>query len=256
MDFSWISDANAWIGLLTLLVLEIVLGVDNVIFISILSGRLPADQRKKAFQLGLTLAVVSRLALLFSISWVLSLKKTLFVVGNMDVSGKELVLLLGGLFLLYKATKEIHAKLEGDDHGHEAKGAATMRSVLIQVLILDVVFSLDSVITAVGMVKQIEVMVIAILIAVGIMLFIAPKIGEFVEKHPTVKMLALAFLILIGVNLIAEGFGQHIEKGYTYFAMGFSVAVEMLNIQMGKKNKERALRLKNTPHVSDIPPAT
>lgn len=237
---AWFFEADTWIGFATLLILEIVLGVDNVIFISILSGKLPEDQRKKAWQLGLGLAMVLRLGLLGMISWIMSLKQELFNIAGRGVSGKDLILLFGGLFLIYKATKEIHEKLEGEAHEQKI-GTVTFQAVIIQILILDLVFSLDSVITAVGMVKHIEIMVAAVIIAVAVMLFLAEKIANFVHKHPTVKMLALAFLVLIGVTLIAEGTGNKIPKGYIYFAMAFSVGVEMLNLAV--KGKKQPVKL-------------
>jgi len=220
-------------GLLALVALEVVLGIDNIIFISIVSGKLPEELRKKARQIGIGLALITRLALLFSITWVMSLKADLFHFGNQGISGKDLVLIIGGLFLIYKSVHEIHHKLEGVSEEEGSKpAAASLRSAIIQILILDVIFSLDSIITAVGMVKHIEIMVISVLVSVVFMLIFAGKVSDFVEKHPSIKMLALAFLVLIGANLLGEGFGQHIEKGYTYFAMAFAVAVEMLNIKM------------------------
>lgn len=231
------ADPNLWIGLLTLTILEIVLGIDNIIFISILSSKLPVEQRKKARQLGLALALITRVLLLLSIGWVMSLTKPWLTIGHLELNGKNLILLGGGLFLIWKSVHEIHHKLEGHEEGNKNIKAATFSQVIIQILILDVVFSLDSVITAVGMVSQIPVMITAVIIAVGVMLVFAGPVSDFVEKHPTVKMLALAFLILIGVNLISEGVGLHIEKGYTYFAMGFAVAVEMLNLKLAKKGQ-------------------
>jgi predicted tellurium resistance membrane protein TerC len=240
MDFSWLSEPQTWIAFLTLLILEIVLGVDNIIFISILSGKLPPEQRKKAWQIGLGLALVLRLGLLFMISWIMGLKAELFNVMGQSISGKDLILIFGGLFLMYKAVKEIHEKLEGDEHEKKI-GEVTFTSVIIQILILDLVFSLDSVITAVGMVKHIEIMVAAILVAVAVMLVLAEKIANFVHKHPTVKMLALAFLVLIGVTLLAEGTGSKIPKEYIYFAMAFSVLVEVLNLKM--KGSKKVVKL-------------
>jgi predicted tellurium resistance membrane protein TerC len=228
-------DPNMWVALLTLTVLEIVLGIDNIVFISILSGKLPKEKQKKARQTGLALALITRILLLLSLSWVMSLTAPLFTVLQQEISGRDLILLIGGLFLIYKATTEIHEKLEGENHDTEIKGKASFSSVILQILILDVVFSLDSVITAVGMASHIEVMVAAVIIAVIIMLFAAESISKFVNQHPTVKMLALAFLVLIGVSLLAEGLDQHIPKGYIYFAMAFSVLVEMLNLRMKKK---------------------
>jgi predicted tellurium resistance membrane protein TerC len=233
----WLSDPQAWIGLLTLTVLEIVLGIDNIIFISILSGKLPAAQQAKARQIGLALAMIMRILLLLSLSWIIGLTQPWFTVAGFDVTGRALILIGGGLFLIAKSTHEIHNKLEGaDDHG-EVRAAPSMRSVLIQIILLDIVFSLDSVITAVGMVDQIGVMIAAVVIAVGVMMFSAAPIGGFVERHPTIKMLALSFLLLIGVNLIGEGLGFHIPKGYTYFAMGFAVFVELLNLKLRKQSK-------------------
>jgi predicted tellurium resistance membrane protein TerC len=228
-------DPNMWVALLTLTVLEIVLGIDNIVFISILSGKLPKEKQKKARQTGLALALITRILLLLSLSWVMSLTAPLFTVLQQEISGRDLILLIGGLFLIYKATTEIHEKLEGENHDTEIKGKASFSSVILQILILDVVFSLDSVITAVGMASHIEVMVAAVIIAVIIMLFAAESISKFVNQHPTVKMLALAFLVLIGVSLLAEGLDQHIPKGYIYFAMAFSVLVEMLNLRLKKK---------------------
>lgn len=230
-------DPNMWVALLTLTILEIVLGIDNIVFISILSGKLPLEKQKKARQTGLALALITRVLLLLSLSWVMSLTSPLFTAVGQEISGRDLILLIGGLFLIYKATTEIHEKLEGENHDTEIKGKATFSSVILQILILDVVFSLDSVITAVGMASHIEVMIAAVIIAVIIMLFAAESISKFVNQHPTVKMLALAFLVLIGVSLLAEGLDQHIPKGYIYFAMAFSVLVEMLNLRLKKKGK-------------------
>ncbi len=233
----WLSDPQAWIALATLTILEIVLGVDNVIFISILSGKLPADQQKKARNLGLAAAMVMRVLLLLSITWVIRLTNPLFTVAGHGISGRDLILLVGGLFLLGKATHEIHEKLEGEE-GHAAtRTVRSMTSVIAQIMVLDIVFSLDSVITAVGMVKDVGVMITAVVISVVVMLFSAAAIGDFVNRHPTVKMLALSFLLLIGMALIAEGLDFHIPKGYIYFAMGFSVLVEMLNIRIRKSFK-------------------
>lgn len=235
MEF--LSDPNVWIGLLTLTVLEIVLGIDNIVFISILSGKLPQENQKKARQLGLALALVTRILLLLSLNWVMSLTSPIFTIISQEISGRDLILLIGGLFLIYKATTEIHEKLEGENHDTEVKGRVTFSGVIIQILLLDIVFSLDSVITAVGMASHIGVMISAVIISVIIMLFAAESISKFVNNHPTVKMLALSFLVLIGVTLIAEGLDQHIPKGYIYFAMAFSVLVEMLNLRMKKKSK-------------------
>jgi predicted tellurium resistance membrane protein TerC len=230
------SDPNALVGLLTLTLLEIVLGIDNIIFISILASKLPADQQPRARRLGLAGAFVTRLGLLFSIAWIVKLTAPLFAVAGFEVSGRGLILILGGLFLIGKATFEIHGKLEGEHDPGGSKGvAASMGAVVAQIMVIDIVFSLDSVITAVGMVDSVWLMVIANVIALFIMLVSASGIANFVERHPTVKMLALSFLVLIGTNLVAEGFGQHIPKGYTYFAMAFSVAVEMLNLRLRAK---------------------
>ena len=234
----WISDPQAWIGFGTLTVLEIVLGIDNVIFISILASKLPREQQSKARYIGLGLAMLMRIALLFSLSWIVRLTEPLFSVLGQEISGRDLVLLIGGLFLIAKATHEIHERLEGEEGEASAKVAPSLRSVLLQIMILDIVFSLDSVITAVGMVDQLGVMVAAVVTAVAFMMIFARPVSDFVEQHPTVKMLALSFLILIGVSLVAESFDQHIPKGYIYFAMAFSVLVEMLNLRAKTKRAE------------------
>jgi predicted tellurium resistance membrane protein TerC len=241
LDFSWLANPQAWIALLTLCVLEIVLGIDNIVFISILVNKLPVEQRPRAQRFGLTLAMVARVTLLFLIGWVMSLTKPLFDVLGHTFSGKDLILLLGGLFLIYKATKEIHEKLEGDPQ-HAIKGMAgvTFGAVLVQIAILDIVFSLDSVITAVGMVQYVSLMIIAVIVAVAFMMLFAGKVSNFVNDHPTVKMLALSFLLLIGTALIGEGLHFHIPKGYIYFAMGFSVVVEMLNLRSASARKRAA----------------
>ena len=231
--FEWITDPQIWIAFVTLSALEIVLGIDNIIFISILANRLPVEQRAKARNLGLGLALVSRLALLFSIVWIMGLTAPLFTVMGNEISGRDIILIVGGLFLIGKAVFELHHKLEG----HEAtagpkKAVATMGGVLVQILLIDIVFSLDSVITAVGMVDVIGVMVAAMILAVTVMLLSAGPLSRFIERHPTITVLALSFLIVIGVNLVAEGLGQHIPKGYTYFAMAFAVIVEMLNLKV------------------------
>lgn len=230
--FDWVSQPEAWAALGTLTVLEIVLGIDNVVFISILTGKLPPEQQPKARQLGLFLAMGMRIALLFSLTWLMGLEDALFSPFGHPISGRDLILLVGGLFLVAKATHEIHQKLEGHEGEKSVRIAPSFGSVLIQILLLDIVFSLDSVITAIGMANQIVVMVIAVMIAVGFMMIFSGPLARFVEKHPTVKILALSFLLLIGANLIAEGFGTHIPKGYTYFAMAFSVFVEMINLQV------------------------
>jgi predicted tellurium resistance membrane protein TerC len=235
----WLSDPQIWIGLLTLSVLEVVLGIDNVIFISILAGKLPEAQQGKARTIGLALAMITRIALLFSLTWVMRLTDPLFTVGLFDldhaVSGRDLILLIGGLFLIAKSTHEIHSKLEGAEGHGNVRVAPSMASVLVQIMLLDVVFSLDSVITAVGMVDEIGVMIAAVVIAVIVMIAFAGPISRFVDRHPTVKMLALSFLLLIGTALVAEGLHQHIPKGYIYGAMAFSVFVEMLNLRMTRK---------------------
>src|SRR5687768_5603899 len=234
----WITDPQAWIAFLTLLALEIVLGIDNVIFISILSGKLPAEQQPRARYIGLSLALGIRILLLLSLSWIIGLKEPLFAVFGHGFSGKDLVLLIGGLFLIGKSTHEIHGSLEGEE-GHEAKKVfSSFASVIIQITLLDIVFSLDSVITAVGMVSNIWIMIAAVIISIIAMMLFAGPIGAFVQRHPTIKMLALAFLLLIGVTLIAEGLHQHIPKGYIYFAMAFSVLVEFLNMRLRKKSKK------------------
>jgi predicted tellurium resistance membrane protein TerC len=276
MDFSWISRPESWVAFATLAALEMVLGIDNIIFISILSGKLPEDQRAKARNIGLGLAMVTRILLLFCLSWIMGLTKPLFtlpflafadpsaaelaaaaahggheVVGKAsEISGRDLILLFGGLFLLVKSVHEIHHKLEGEEGSAENKGAASFGAVLAQILMLDVVFSLDSVITAVGMVKEIGIMIAAVVVSVGVMLFAAGPISSFVEKHPTFKMLALSFLLLIGVTLLAEGFNQHIPKGYIYFAMAFSVMVELLNMKL-RKPKDGPVHLREPYHHTE-----
>jgi predicted tellurium resistance membrane protein TerC len=237
----WLTDPNAWIGLLTLTVLEIVLGVDNIIFISILAGKLPEENRARARRLGLLGAFCSRIILLLGIAWVVKLTTPLFTVFGVGISGRGLILILGGLFLIGKATHEIHEKLEGTEGAEETKRVArSLSAVVAQIMVVDVVFSLDSVITAVGMVDEVSIMIGANVVALGIMLFASGPISKFVDLHPTVKMLALSFLVLIGTNLVAEGLGQHIPKGYTYFAMAFSVVVEMLNIRTRGKRASPA----------------
>lgn len=229
----WITNPDIWVALVTLTALEIVLGIDNVVFISILSGKLPVEQQRRARNAGLGLAMGTRILLLFSISWVIGLTDPLFGVAGVEISGRDIILLLGGLFLLAKATFEIHEKLEGEEpHAAGVVARASFGAIIVQILLLDVVFSLDSVITAVGMADEIAVMVAAVVIAVGVMLVSAGAISEFVNRHPTVKMLALSFLLLIGMSLVAEAFDVHIPKGYIYFAMGFSVFVEGLNLRV------------------------
>ena len=253
----WITSPEIWISLMTLTVLEIVLGIDNIVFISILSGKLPQEQQKKARNLGLALALITRILLLLSLKWVMSLTAPIFNMGEwigltsgewfekFEISGRDLILIIGGLFLIYKSTHEIHEKLEGEEQDSSVKKVYSFAGVITQILILDIVFSLDSVITAVGMADELGVMIAAVVIAVGVMLVSASGISNFVNEHPTVKMLALSFLLLIGVSLLAEGFEQHIPKGYIYFAMGFSVLVEFLNLK--SKTKHTAVELRNTP---------
>ena len=236
--FGWVASPEAWIALGTLTALEIVLGIDNIIFISILVGRLPPNQRAFARKLGLGLAMMARLALLFSISWVMGLTEPWFAVLSQAISGRDVVLIGGGLFLLAKATHEIHNSMEGIEDRGTAVVATSLGMVLTQIAVLDIVFSLDSVITAVGLVEHVSLMAIAIILAVAVMLIAAKPIGAFVDEHPTVKILALSFLILVGVTLMVEGFDVHVPKGYIYFAMAFSVAVEMLNLRMRRKRLE------------------
>lgn len=248
----WLGDPNAWIGLLTLTALEIVLGIDNIVFISILSSKLPVAQQPRARRLGLMGAFVSRVLLILSIAWIVRLTRPLFTVAGFELSGRSLILLVGGLFLIGKATFEIHDKLEGEKETKAAKRVAQgMTTVIIQIMLIDIIFSLDSVITAVGMVDEIAIMIGANVIALAIMLISATPIANFVDKHPTVKMLALAFLVLIGTNLVAEGLGQHIPKGYTYFAMAFSLLVEMLNLRMRAKAGGRPVELRATPRLEE-----
>lgn len=237
MDLSWLSDPSVWVAFATLTLLELVLGIDNVIFISILSGKLPPEQQAKARYIGLTMALVMRVILLFSLSWVMTLTTPLLTlpVVNHAVSGRDLILIIGGLFLIAKSTHEIHGSLEGEE-GHASKKVyASFASVIVQITVLDIVFSLDSVITAIGMVDRVPIMIAAVVVSIIAMMLFAGSIGAFVQKHPTVKMLALAFLLLIGVTLLAEGFHQKIPKGYIYFAMAFSVMVEVLNMRLRRK---------------------
>lgn len=257
MEF--LSNPEIWISLITLSVLEIVLGIDNIIFISILAGKLPENQQKKARQLGLALAMITRVLLLLSLSWMMTLTTPLFNAANLigltegewveklAISGRDLILLVGGLFLIYKSTSEIHEKLEGANHADGTKKKLSFSATIVQILLLDIVFSLDSVITAVGMASHVEVMIAAVIIAVIVMMLAAGGISNFVNNHPTVKMLALSFLLLIGVSLLAEAFEQHIPKGYVYFAMAFSVLVEMLNLRV--KSKTKPVQLHNTPEA-------
>lgn len=254
----WLTNPEIWISLLTLTVLEIVLGIDNIVFISILSGKLPQEQQSKGRTVGLGLAMITRVLLLLSLNWIMTLTAPLFNMGDwinvtnkdllekLAISGRDLILIIGGLFLIYKSTHEIHEKLEGEEEETSVKKTYSFTGVIIQILILDIVFSLDSVITAVGMANEIWVMIAAVIIAVIVMMFSSSAISSFVNDHPTVKMLALSFLLLIGVSLLAEGFEQHIPKGYIYFAMAFSVLVEVLNLKM--KRKSKPIHLRQTPH--------
>ena len=242
----WMTTAEGWAALLTLTVLEIVLGIDNVIFIAIAAGKLPPGTRERARRVGLFLAMFIRIALLLSIVWVMSLTRPLMTLMGVELSGRSLILAGGGLFLIFKSTREIHDNLEGETLEQTARQAASFAGVIVQILLLDIVFSLDSVITAVGMAEFVSIMIAAIVIAVFAMLLASAAIAEFVERHPTVKMLALAFLLLIGLSLIAEGFGQHVPKGYIYFAMGFSIFVEMINLRVRSKMRPVHLR-RNLP---------
>jgi len=280
----WLNDPQIWIGLLTLTLLEIVLGIDNIVFIAILAGKLPLEDREKARRTGLALALITRILLLLSLKWVLGLTAVLFRLGSAPIpspealaaaaahasagghgaaphlpdpwgfSGRDLILILGGLFLIWKSVMEIHHKLEGEEGELSSRVAPSFSAVIVQILILDIVFSLDSVITAVGMVSEVGVMIAAVVIAVFIMLAFSTVISDYVERHPTIKMLALSFLVLIGVNLLAEGFEQHIEKGYTYFAMAFAVAVEMLNLRIRHKTPPVHLRHSVSPSPEAPPP--
>jgi predicted tellurium resistance membrane protein TerC len=248
----WITRPEAWVALLTLTALEIVLGIDNVIFISILAGKLPPAQQKQARQLGLGAALITRILLLLSLSWVIGLTEPLFTIWNFELAGRDIILLLGGMFLIAKSTHEIHDKLEGQEGHAGAKVAAAFWSVILQIMILDVVFSLDSVITAVGMAQDLAVMITAVVIAVLIMLLAADGISGFVDRHPTVNMLALSFLLLIGFTLVVEGLHQHIPKGYIYFAMGFSIFVELLNLRIRAKS-ENPVKLHGAYVVDEAP---
>jgi predicted tellurium resistance membrane protein TerC len=232
--FEWLASPEAWVALATLTALEIVLGIDNIIFISILVGRLPEHQRKFARNVGLGLAMITRLALLFSLAWIMGLVEPMFTVLGQEISGRDIILIGGGLFLIAKATHEIHGSLEGAVESERHVATHGLAIVLVQIAILDIVFSLDSVITAVGLVSQVPIMATAIIIAVGVMLFAAKSIGEFVDSHPTIKVLALSFLVIVGFTLLVEGFDVHVPKGYIYFAMAFSLGVEMINIRLRK----------------------
>ncbi len=247
---NWLADPQTWVALVTLTVLEIVLGIDNIIFISILAGKLPDAARDKARRVGLLAAMATRILLLLSLAWIIRLTRPLFTVLGNEISGRDLILIAGGLFLLAKSTHEIHQKLEGEEGEGSGRVAATFKGVVFQIMLLDIVFSLDSVITAVGMARRVEVMVAAIMVSVALMMWWSKPIGVFVERHPTIKILALSFLLLIGVTLIADGLGQHISKGYVYFAMGFSVFVEMLNLRMKARAKAKPIHLR-TPYVPE-----
>src|ERR671912_170638 len=255
IEMAHLSNPEIWVALATLTFLEIVLGVDNVIFISILSGKLPEDQQKRARRIGLLGAMLTRIALLFSLAWIIKLTAPLFTVVGTEISGRDLILILGGLFLLGKSVYEIHDKLEGEEGHASAKVAASFASVIFQIMLLDIVFSLDSVITAVGMVDVLWVMVTAVIVSVGIMLLAAEPISAFVHDHPTVKMLALSFLLLIGMSLIMEGFEHHIPKGYIYFAMGFSVFVEMINLRLRKVSAKPVVLHDRYAEPAPAPPA-
>jgi predicted tellurium resistance membrane protein TerC len=258
VDFSWIFTPETLIAFLTLVILELVLGVDNVIFISILAAKLPQQDQQRARTTGIALAVITRILLLLSLSWIISLEEPFFFIPwfggeALGISGRDLILLAGGLFLLGKSTYEIHEKLEGHTGQSSAKVAATFSSVIFQILLLDIVFSLDSVITAVGMVDHVSIMVIAVVVSAGVMIFTAGPIGAFVERHPTIKILALSFLLLIGFTLVVEGLHQHIPKGYIYFAMAFSIMVEMINLRIrGKSVEPVVLRVPYTPEAREL----
>ena len=244
----WLTDPQAWVAFATLTALEIVLGVDNVVFISILAGKLPTEQREHARRWGLGLAMLLRIALLLSVSWVIGLTEPLFTVLGQEISGRDLILLGGGLFLIGKSTHEMHDRLEGDEGAASARVVASFGAVIVQILLLDIVFSLDSVITAIGMADDVSVMIAAVVVAVGFMFAFAGRISAFVDRHPTMKVLALSFLLLIGASLIAEGFNTHIPKGYIYFAMAFSLFVETINLRVRRKSEPVHL---HTPYVAD-----
>jgi predicted tellurium resistance membrane protein TerC len=246
--------AETWIAMITLVALELVLGVDNVIFISILAGKLPVEQRGRARTTGIAMAVITRILLLLSLSWVIGLVEPLFTIGKFEISGRDIILIAGGLFLLWKSTHEIHQKLEGEEGQASVKVKAAFWSVIAQIMVLDIVFSLDSVITAVGMVNELIIMIIAVVLAAAVMIFLAAPLSEYVEKHPTIKMLALSFLLLIGFTLIVEGLHHHIPKGYVYFAMGFSVFVEMLNLRVRGKGPT-PVHLREEYSKQELPPA-
>jgi predicted tellurium resistance membrane protein TerC len=258
VGMDWLADPDVWIGFVTLLSLEVVLGIDNVVFISILAGKLPAAQQDRARKTGLAVALVTRILLLLTLSWVIGLTAPLFVVFGHEISGRDLILVVGGLFLLAKSTYEIHDRLEGEPGHASAKVKASFAAVVAQIGVLDIVFSLDSVITAVGMVDRLGVMIAAVVVAVGVMLVASGAISRFVAKHPTIKMLALSFLLLIGLGLVLDGLGQHIPKGYIYFAMGFSLFVELLNLRIRPVHAEGVAlhdRYTQAPKAPDRPPA-
>ena len=244
---TWLMNPELWIALLTLTVLEIVLGIDNTVFLSIIPGKLPPAQQPRARRIGLSLAMLLRIGLLASLAWIIRLTAPLFTLVGRGVSGRDLILLAGGVFLIAKSTREIHERLEGDEHPGTVRAPVSFANVVAQLVLLDLVFSLDSVITAVGMARQLGVMIAAVVIAVGVMMLSASAISDFVHRHPTIKMLALSFLLLIGVSLIADGLGQHVSKGYIYFAMGFSVFVEMLNLRLRQQRRPVRLREAFTP---------
>ena len=244
---SWLTSPEVWISFVTLTVLEIVLGIDNIVFISILASKLPPPEQPRARTVGLVLAMVTRILLLLSITWVMRLTQPLFAVLSRSFSGRDLILIVGGVFLLWKSTHEIHNNLEGDEGSRRVGGPLTFTAVIVQIAVIDIVFSLDSVITAVGMAGHLSVMIAAIVVAIGVMLVAVAPISAFVERHPTVKMLALAFLLLIGVTLIADGLGQHVPRGYIYFAMGFSVFVEFLNLRAARKRRAEPVHLRQHP---------
>jgi predicted tellurium resistance membrane protein TerC len=243
----WLTDPQAWVAFGTLTALEIVLGVDNVVFISILAGKLPVEQRERARRWGLGLAMLLRIALLLSVSWVIGLTEPLFTVLGQEISGRDLIMIVGGLFLIGKATHEMHDRLEGDEGAASARVVASFGAVIVQILLLDIVFSLDSVITAIGMADDVAVMIAAVVVAVGFMFAFSGRISTFVERHPTMKVLALSFLLLIGASLLAEGFDTHIPKGYIYFAMAFSLFVETINLRVRRKTEPVHL---HTPYVA------
>ena len=242
-DLGWTSSGEGWIALATLTILEIVLGIDNIVFISILAGKLPVEDRVRARKIGLSLAMFIRIALLWSITWVMRLTTPWFVALGNEISGRDMILLVGGLFLIAKSTHEIHLKLEGDEESSSTRRVVSFAGVIVQILLLDIVFSLDSVITAVGMADHVAVMIAAVVIAVAVMMLSARAVSRFVEQHPTVKMLALSFLILIGMTLVGEALGQHIPKGYIYFSMAFAFGVEMLNLRIRSKSKAKPVEL-------------